>query len=431
VSFTLSVGLGLLLAIASVVTMATPAQTPKTIPLNEVTDRALSKSQLTLPGGAPFHMKFSILETTNPKSERHAEVEEYWLSPEKYRRTIVSPAFSQTLIVNGSAVSETDTGDYYPYWLYQVVTAVFDPVPFAAQLADAKQEIPEPSGGERNRVCGDIRMRVDRITLCFSGTGLLESVFSKGYFAMFQQYESFAGKQVPRLIITQPEYKSQIEGGITLLEPLPQPDETLFAVTTPTPPADRIQVLRISEGAMRGLVIGSTDIAWPAVGGGPQTGGCGAFISADRNGNVREEFPEGCDSTGLEEPLHQALLKWKLKQPVVDGVPVQVTALLGFPFKVRVDPTPQPQLSDQEARSLATNQVEPVFPPGAKSGTKVEVSISVDGDGKFIGGGPVGNEDTNLYFLPGFNAIRHWKFSPYLKDGKPVPFQATIIFTVP
>jgi hypothetical protein len=99
---------------------------------------------------------------------------------------------------------------------------------------------------------------------------------------------------------------------------------------------------------------------------------------------------------------------------------------------LHVEPAPPPpQLSDQEARVLVTNQVEPVFPPGAKSGTKAEVSISVDDDGKFIGGGPVGNEDTNLYFLPGFNAIRHWKFSPYLKDGKPVPFQATIIFTVP
>jgi hypothetical protein len=72
--------------------------------------------------------------------------------------------------------------------------------------------------------------------------------------------------------------------------------------------------------------------------GGMESGGCGAFVSADRNGNVREEFPEGCDNNGLDEPLHEALLKWKLKRAVVNGVPVQVTALMGFPFKVQVGP---------------------------------------------------------------------------------------------
>jgi hypothetical protein len=86
--------------------------------------------------------------------------------------------------------------------------------------------------------------------------------------------------------------------------------ESLFEVKTPTPAADRIQILRIGEDAMRSLVIGSTDIAWPAVVGGQGSGGCGAFLSADRKGNVREVFPAGCDNPSLEEPLHQALLKW-------------------------------------------------------------------------------------------------------------------------
>lgn len=100
---------------AAAIAVATPAQSRRTIPRSDAVDHALSKSQLTLPGSAPFHIKLSMAETTNPQSERHAQVEEYWLSPEKYRRTIQSPAFSQTLIVNGSAVSETDAGDYYPY----------------------------------------------------------------------------------------------------------------------------------------------------------------------------------------------------------------------------------------------------------------------------------------------------------------------------
>lgn len=417
-------------------TIATPAQTHKTIPLSDAVDQALSKSQLTLPGSAPFHIKFSFRETTNPQSDRHAEVEQYWISPDKYRRTIVSPAFSQTLIVNGTAISEINTGDYYPYWLYQIVTAAFDPIPFrfATEIRQANRELAEPWGGKKNKFCGDLHMRVDRIMVCFSGNGLLESVFTKGYSAEFRDYKEFTGKKVPRLIITEPEYQSQIEGTVTLLESMPKPDEALFAVTNPTPPAERIQILRIDEDAMRGLVIGGAQIDWPTVVGGKDSGGCGAFVSADRNGNVREEFPEGCDNTALEQPLRQILLKWKLDQPVVDGVPVQVTALLGFPFKVHVDPDPPvAELSDAEARKLATNKVNPVFPHSAKRGTKVEVLISVDDDGTLLGSatGQKPIEPTNDYFLPGYNAITHWKFSPYIKDGKPVPFKATIIFTVP
>jgi hypothetical protein len=68
-------------------------------------------------------------------------------------------------------------------------------------------------------------------------------------------------------------------------------------------------------------------IATPEL-GGSASGGCGAFVSADRAGTVREVFPEGCDNPGLEEPLRQALLKWKLNQLVVNGTPVHVQSMI-------------------------------------------------------------------------------------------------------
>lgn len=420
--------------------IVTPAQTHRTIPLGDAIDRALRKSQLTLLGSAPFHIKFSIRETTNPQSERHAEVEEYWISPEKYRRTIQSPAFSQTLIVNGNAVTEINTGDYYPYWLYQVVTAVFDPVPFAAQIQQTKQVISEPSGGASERVCSNLHLRVDRIMVCFDGSGRLQSVFTKGYNADFKEYEKFGARQVARRVVTEPEYKSEIDAVVATLDPVPQPPDDLkddsgkplFEVTTPTPAAERIQILRIGEDAMRSLVIGSTDIAWPTVVGGQNSGGCGAFLSADRSGNVREEFPAGCDNAGLDEPLHEALLKWKLKRPVVNGIPVQVTALMGFPFKVHVEAAPAvTELSEQDARKLASSKVEPIFPSAARRGTKVEVIISIDDDGTLLSAAPGPNQDMNTLFFPAYNAVSHWKFSPYVENGKAVPFKATISFIVP
>ncbi len=49
-----------------------------------------------------------------PDSSYHAQVEEYWVSPTKWKRTIESPHFSQTLVVNGDAVSEQGHGRLLP-----------------------------------------------------------------------------------------------------------------------------------------------------------------------------------------------------------------------------------------------------------------------------------------------------------------------------
>jgi hypothetical protein len=85
-----------------------------TAPVGEIASQAVEKSKLTLPGSTAFHLKAKIVESTNPDSDYKADVEEYWVSPEKWRRTIQSPGFSQTLIVNGDSISEKDTGDFCP-----------------------------------------------------------------------------------------------------------------------------------------------------------------------------------------------------------------------------------------------------------------------------------------------------------------------------
>jgi hypothetical protein len=42
-------------------------------------------------------------------------IEEYWVSPTKWRRTIESPEFKQTLVVNGTDIWEKDIGDYFRF----------------------------------------------------------------------------------------------------------------------------------------------------------------------------------------------------------------------------------------------------------------------------------------------------------------------------
>lgn len=97
------------------------------IPLGKAIDRALEQSSLTRANAKPFHLKVHIFESTNPSSELHAETEEFWMSDQQWRRSIDSPSFKQTIIVNGNQISEENRGEYYPLWLKDFVSGIFDP----------------------------------------------------------------------------------------------------------------------------------------------------------------------------------------------------------------------------------------------------------------------------------------------------------------
>jgi hypothetical protein len=400
------------------------------VPLADLADRAVQQSKLTLPGGKAFHLKAVIAETTDPKSDFHANIEEYWVSPTKWRRTIDSPNFSQTLMVNGDAVSEKDIGDYLPFWLNELVTAMFDPLPMLDTLKKANSQLPKPTGSANSTTCADFPARVDRWVICFKGDDwLLSSVFTKGYAVELKEYKSFGDKRVARRIVTNPEPGTTIEAHITELTEITQPDDQEFVVQEVTPPAERIVSLRIEEDTFRKLALGSTEIDWPPTGGGLATGGCAVYASADRKGVVREVWPEGCDSTSLEDPLRQAVKKWRLEPAISNGVPVQVEALLGFTCHTNVDKShPLPELSDAEVRKLAASVVEPVFPPGSgQKGTEFPVEISVDETGKLTG---VGNPHglPSAVFLAMNGAVSKWHFKPYIKDSKPQYFHAKLSF---
>jgi hypothetical protein len=125
------------------------------VPLGHALTHALEESSLTGVNAVPFHLRVHLFESTNPPSPYQAEIEEYWVSPQQWRRSIDSPDFKQTLIVNGDQVSEQDTGDYYPLWLKDLINGIFDPVPNAEQWnkLDAKiAQITLPNG-QRSEAC--------------------------------------------------------------------------------------------------------------------------------------------------------------------------------------------------------------------------------------------------------------------------------------
>ena len=422
---------GLVVAIG-IFLFAAVAASGKDLTISDATEHAIAQSSLTLPGSRPFHVKFDISETSGPNSDDYkASVEEYWVSPSKWRRIISARDFSQTLVTNGDSASEVDTGDYYPHWLSNFVAAVIDLMP--SDMVNAVKQMDAPvraMPGARN--CADMAGRVDRWLICFDRKGRFESIFTKGYAAEYKDYKKFGDKSVARDVVDYPEPGTTVEARVGELEELPQPDERIFAVERSTPPEQRIKSVKVDEATFDKLVLGSMGIDWPAVGEGALKGGCGLYVSADRSGQVREAIPEGCDNAAMEEPLHNAAMKWKLRPATVDGARVQVEALLGIPFQTTLDSAKSlPILSDSEARRLASNVADPVFPPGAAApGMEFTVQISVDGTGKYTGVQNTHNIPPAI-FLAINRALAQWRFKPYVKDGKPQYFHADLIFRIP
>ncbi len=89
-----------------------PAGTSK--PFGEVLAHAEAMSALHEAHTPPYHLKASIVETTNPQSEYHGEIEEFFQSEKNWRRTVTAPGLVWTQEVRGSHISDEYTGDYAP-----------------------------------------------------------------------------------------------------------------------------------------------------------------------------------------------------------------------------------------------------------------------------------------------------------------------------
>jgi hypothetical protein len=99
---------------------------------------------LTEPGATPFYLQATITKRGDPSE--HIEVEMSWISPTKWRRTIHSAEFSQTVIVNGDKVFEEDSDDYFPLGVHTLVTAMVDPVPVVGAIRMGDQVMTKANG---------------------------------------------------------------------------------------------------------------------------------------------------------------------------------------------------------------------------------------------------------------------------------------------
>jgi hypothetical protein len=123
---------GSLIALQALILFCAPLQatgSKQQEPLADLLASAVKSSRLGLPGHSPFHLRATVRDPNHKDSPFDATIEEYWLSPEKWRRTIRSRDYSLITVVNGRDVSQRAQGSYYPYWLRNTVISIFDVVP--------------------------------------------------------------------------------------------------------------------------------------------------------------------------------------------------------------------------------------------------------------------------------------------------------------
>jgi hypothetical protein len=393
------------------------------------------------PGARPFHIVISISQPQNPESPYQGTIEEWWSSPDQWRREItIKNGMRQTIVVTGGKKTEHDEGDYFPLWLRQFVMAAFDPIPLAAALSVSKSVIVQVTmlngKKEKSDACTRGQFKIGSgerapdafVSMCFDGRGYLASYFSPGYGMEFQDYRPFGKKQIARKLIEDPEPGTELVGSVAVLEDLSKDVANLFVPLKGN--EDKFRSIAVDPTQLEKLASDNQPIKWPAVHSGNLHGHLAVYISADNQGHVREAWPLNSDNAGLDDSVREQVRQWKLKRAVdSSGNPVQVDGALGFAFETRIE-DPLPYLSDTEVHALAIKTVEPKWPAGSvKPGDAIEVEISVNEEGKLTG---VSFKNIPNFLVGPINyALSQWTFHPFMRDGKAQYFHGTVKFSVP
>lgn len=317
-------------------------KTPKVKSVAGLPERAIKESQLTLPHSHPFYLKATIVEATNPDNDGYnAEIEEYWMSPKKWRRTVKASGFSQILIVNGDETSEQLVGDYYPNWLRTMVNAILDPGAELQGLDMTKSsDNPMPMSGGMFCRRFAFRAGIPPIgnnvfsTYCFQGD-LLASAGGPGYSADYSDYKKFKKRKIAHKIREYIEPGTEVGATIVELRELKSPDKSLFAIEQPNEP---LRTVVVGEDALRGLATNAPNPQWPPIDGGKPVGVLSIYVCVDRQGHVRETYGLNSDNPWMTDAARKQVMNWTFKPPTNQGQSVQLEGILTFAYQTTIEP---------------------------------------------------------------------------------------------
>jgi hypothetical protein len=307
-----------------------------TVPFEDAARTAALKSTLAQPGGAAFHLRAVILDEKSRDPEWDAEVEEWWASPTRYKRVFHCARFSQTLVVDGARVQETDEGPVFPELLRNLTVELTDPIPRLDELAALHLSVASPDG-----TAGQIVTRYRIATTDGAGatgsmdasvaidrkTGLMVYGGNLDWDVALHDFAPFHGLQVARRLTAQTQGGPRLTAQMTLLEDLLPADAGLIRVTRRTPAAQQLRVVVVAEPELRKLALATPAPHWPEVG---SEGTVTMRVVVDRGGQVRfvdNFFPK---NAALQAAAEGQLLGWRFRPYLDHGAPVQVISTLTF-----------------------------------------------------------------------------------------------------
>jgi Gram-negative bacterial TonB protein C-terminal len=307
--------------------------------LRDLPSHAVERSQTTLPGGHPFHLQAKVFEVTNRDNDNYdADIQEDWIAPDKWRRTIKTAKFSETLTTNGGEVSDRVTGDYYPVWLHTLVDAIFDPGTQLKGVDLTKSRDNPILGGQQTCRRFGYRVGIAPVqntvfaSYCFQD-GLIQSIGKPGYGAEYSNYEKFGAKQVARKIQEWIEPGTILEADIVALNDLVATDAPSFAISSPSSQLSRVVD---DEATLRKLAVNSPPIVWPTIRDGKPVGTLSIYVCIDRQGHVRETYGLNSDNPYMTDAARKQLMNWTFKPAQNNGEAVQLEGILTFAYQTQI-----------------------------------------------------------------------------------------------
>ena len=412
---------------------------PPAISVGEAIDRALRTSSLT-DHGKPFHAVLMISNPKNAASAYSATVEVFWNNKKSYHTVITSPTYSQTRIVQGNAIEEHDTGDFYPPWLQDYVTALLNPLHLPNAFQNATGQI---FLGEHMRSCirhedkpGGITNDLTYASICFAGNEPhLDSMKDFTYFMSFSDYKSFDKKDIPRTYQGEMDGTDPILGRLATLEPLANFDPAIFTVATPTPPANYMETTPVSTLQEESMLEHADNSPWPPVRDGKTEGFMIVYAVTDRTGKVRSAHKYNSDNAELEDAGVARALHYKFKPLVINGVPQQMAMPLVLHFSSRIV-DPKPLVTGEVIKDYVSGCGTPDLPTGLlPKGTPFHIRYLISEEGKvYEENFPEANDALQIpqaLLNPAWASLRTCNFRPYLRDGKPTEYFVLFAFAAP
>jgi TonB family protein len=195
------------------------------------------------------------------------------------------------------------------------------------------------------------------------------------------------------------------------------------AVSAQQTDAPRPKKLRVSQRVMAGQLIHRVEPEYPEAAKAQGISGMVVVqLQIDREGHVVQTDIVSGDPL-LTEAAVNAIKQWQFKPYTLDGEPVEVettaSVRVGLPQMLRV--------SQGVMEGNLVHMVNPVYPVEARAARLqgdviLEVTISREGDVSHlavISGHP-------LLADAATNAVKRWKYKPYLLNGNPVEIESTI-----